>query len=271
MDGLPLALDQAGAYIKAGQISLSDYLDLYRSHGNVLLRERGGAVPEHPDAVATTWSLSFEQVEQKNPVAAELLQLCAFLSPDAIPEEFITGGAAHFTSALQGAATSNLLMNKAIMTLGAYSFVQRDPAVKTLSIHRLVQAVLVDDMPARTRTQWKECVVRALNETFPEAPFKEWTTCGRLLPHVLACAAWIENEPVSTLLEASHVFDKAGAYLRKQGQYAQAEPLYQQALQVWEQQLGPGHPLTRETRKNYAILLLAMGREAEVKRLEAEP
>ncbi|QBD77308.1 hypothetical protein EPA93_15435 [Ktedonosporobacter rubrisoli] len=37
--------------------------------------------------------LSFEKVEQTNVAAADLLRLCAFLHPDAIPEEIIVKGA----------------------------------------------------------------------------------------------------------------------------------------------------------------------------------
>jgi len=237
MDGLPLALDQAGAYIKAGQSSLSEYVDLYRNHREEFLQERGGAIPEHPDAVATTWSISFQRVEQKNLASAELLRFCAFLSPDAIPEELITGGAAHFTAPLQALTASTKLLNNTVSTLRAYSLIRRDSATHMLSVHRLVQAVLIDAMPATMRKQWKERIVRAVNEVFPEAPFKEWTRCGRLLPHVLVCATWIEQEPIA-IREAASVFDKAGTYLRERGQYAEAEPLLMQALAIREQHLG---------------------------------
>ncbi len=127
MDGLPLALDQAGAYIKAGESTLADYLDIYRHQREDLLKERGGSIPEHPDAVATTWSLSFQQVEQKNPAAAELQRLCAFLAPDAIPEEIIMRGAEHLTAPLQALATSNKLLIDAVSTLRTYSLIRRDP------------------------------------------------------------------------------------------------------------------------------------------------
>jgi hypothetical protein len=35
---------------------------------------------DHP-SVATTWALSFENIEKANPAAAELLRFCAFLHP----------------------------------------------------------------------------------------------------------------------------------------------------------------------------------------------
>src|SRR6266852_6393874 len=63
MDGLPLALDQAGAYIEETSESLSTYFTLYQQQRTELLKRRGELVPHHPDSVATTWSLAFEQVE----------------------------------------------------------------------------------------------------------------------------------------------------------------------------------------------------------------
>src|SRR6266446_6337421 len=92
MDGLPLALDQAGAFIEETQCSVSDYLQRYRQRQAVLLKRRGGSGKDHPEPVATTWSLSFERVEQLDPLAAELLRCCAFLAPDAIPEQMIIDG-----------------------------------------------------------------------------------------------------------------------------------------------------------------------------------
>ena len=87
LDGLPLALDQAGAYIEETGCGLSGYLDLYRSHALELLRRRGALASDHPDPVATTWALSFENIEKANPAAAELLRFCAFLHPDGIPKK----------------------------------------------------------------------------------------------------------------------------------------------------------------------------------------
>jgi hypothetical protein len=93
LGGLPLALDQAGAYLEEVGCSLSDYQLLYQRHRAALLKERRGLVADHPEPVATTWSLSFARVEATSPVAADLLRLCAYLAPDAIAQEIITAGA----------------------------------------------------------------------------------------------------------------------------------------------------------------------------------
>src|SRR5438445_13431867 len=81
MDGLPLALVQAGTYVEETGCSLADYLRLYATHRTDLLARRSRLFLDYPETVATTWSLSFQQVEQANPAAAELLRFCAFLAP----------------------------------------------------------------------------------------------------------------------------------------------------------------------------------------------
>src|SRR3989440_6562691 len=147
LGGLPLALDQAGAYIEATGCSLADYQRLFQSRRAELLAEHHGLINDHPRSVATTWSLSFAQVEQKNPAAADLLRLCAFLAPDAIPETIITQGASHLGPQLAPVGTDAYLLNQAIAALRAYSLVQREASSEggfLLSVHRLVQAVLKD-------------------------------------------------------------------------------------------------------------------------------
>lgn len=88
LDGLPLALDQAGAYIEKTSCGLSGYLDLYREHAPELLRERGEFGQfGHTDPVATTWALSFKKIEQAKPAATELLSFAPFCIPMKSPKK----------------------------------------------------------------------------------------------------------------------------------------------------------------------------------------
>jgi hypothetical protein len=63
LDGLPLALDQAGAYIEETRCGFAAYLNLYRTRRKELLLRRGRLPVDHPEPVAATWSLSFQQIE----------------------------------------------------------------------------------------------------------------------------------------------------------------------------------------------------------------
>ena len=81
--GLPLALEQAAAYIQATGDSLAGYLAAFHTRRAALLA-RGDPVG-YPGTVATTWALAFAQLEQMAPQAAGLLRLLAFCGPEAVP------------------------------------------------------------------------------------------------------------------------------------------------------------------------------------------
>ena len=268
--GLPLALDQAGAYIEETGCSLAEYQRLYQRRRTDLLAERRRQlVDDHPLPVATTWSLSFAQVEQKNPAAADLLRLCAFLAPDAIPEEIITEGTEHLGPQLAAVGADSYLLNQSIEALRAYSLLRREASSGTtssLSIHRLVQAVLKDQMEEQDRHQWAQRAARAVNAAFPEVEHQTWPQCDRLLPHALLCAELIAQEQM-TSPEAADLLNQTGYYLHDRARYAEAEPLYQRALEIREQQLGAQHPDTATSLNNLALLYKTQGKYSQAEPL----
>ncbi|ASC72445.1 hypothetical protein XM38_034020 [Halomicronema hongdechloris C2206] len=66
MDGLPLALDQAGAYMEEQVLSLWEYLQQFREEKAHLLSQRGDLASDHP-SVTVTFSLAFQKVLAANP------------------------------------------------------------------------------------------------------------------------------------------------------------------------------------------------------------
>jgi TIR domain/NB-ARC domain len=190
---LPLALDQAAAYMEETACSLQDYLNFYQSHQNALLARRGELVADYPASVATTWALAFQKVEEKNPAAAELLRFCAYLAPNEIAEEIIIQGASYLGTLLKPIATDAFLLGQSVEILRAYSLVRRNPATKTLSIHRLVQAVLRETLPIEASKEWATRVIYTVNAVFPSVDFRTWQLCQRYLPHAQISREYIEN------------------------------------------------------------------------------
>jgi hypothetical protein len=217
LGGLPLALDQAGAYIEETGCRLQDYQQIYQQRRTKLLKERRGLVDDHPEPVATTWALSFAKVEEKNVAAAELLRFCAFLAPEDIAVEMIAQGASHLGPILEPVASDPYELDQAIEVLRAYSLVQRDP---TLSIHRLVQAVLRDAMGDEETKMWAERAVLAVSEACPAVEFATWSQWEWYLPHALVCAELVEWGDLM-LLEATLLLNETGHYLHNRGRYTE--------------------------------------------------
>jgi len=168
LGGLPLALDQAGAYVEETSRRLEDYLELYQMRRAELLKRRGDAILDHPASVVTTWSLSFEQVERANAAAADLLRICAFLYPDAIPEELFRERTIFLSEGLESVVIDTIQLHEAFRTVSVYSLLKHHVEERTFSIHRLVQAVLWERMGEQEREEWQWHVVRSLNAAFPQ-------------------------------------------------------------------------------------------------------
>ena len=266
MDGLPLALDQAGAYIEETSTSLRDYLKLYRLRRQRLLRTRGQDAAGHPEPVAATWSLSLEKIKQANPAAAELLCLLALLHPDSIPESMIVAAAVEFGPLLQPVLKEEFDFNEAIGELHKYSLIKRDPEKKILVIHRLVQAVIWDDMDRETQRLWAERMVLSINRVFPVVEFATWNTCQQYLPHAQLCVTLIDQWQME-FLEAARLLQRMGEYLLARAQYAEGEPIYQNALALHERLLGPDHPETAHTLSGQASLYYALGKYGQAEPL----
>src|ERR1019366_1948146 len=114
LGGLPLALDQAGAYLEETHCALPAYLNLFRNQRATLLQQRGEGTREHPASVATTFTLAIATTAQRHPAIWDLLRVCALLQPDAIPEELFRQGAEHLGTALEAACRDDLEWNRVV-------------------------------------------------------------------------------------------------------------------------------------------------------------
>jgi tetratricopeptide (TPR) repeat protein len=266
LGGLPLAIDQAGAYVEETGCGLASYLALYRQRRAELLKRRGGFGPDHPESVATTFALSFDRVASSSLAAADLLRLCAFLHPDAIPEEIFTEGAAELGPSLSAVAAEPLELNAAFVEILKYSLLRRNAEAKTLGIHRLVQAVIQDGLTEEEKRRWAERAVRAVNKAFPYVEFANWAQCERLVSHALTCASLVESYSFE-FEEAAQVLNKAGYYSKQRARLSHAEPLDQRALAIWEKILGPLHPNVATGLNNLAALYHAQGKYADAEPL----
>ena len=90
LGGLPLALEQAAAYMQATGTTLAGYLPLFRDRQADLLAR--GEAAGHPADVAATLGLALSRLEGQAPTAAGLLRLLAFLAPEPVPLDLLLAG-----------------------------------------------------------------------------------------------------------------------------------------------------------------------------------
>ena len=205
-------------------------------------------------------------MQERSAAAADLLRVCAFLHPDAIPEEIITEGAAELGPNLHAVKHNPLIFNQAIGVLLSYSLLKRQPEEQLLSMHRLVQAVLKDGMDVSTYHQWAERVVQAVNQALPEMEYRTYARYERCLPHAQECAQLIEQEHLTSFASRWLLY-QTGFYLKEHARYSEAEVFYQHSLRIMKQAQGPDHPDVAYPLNGLANLYRDQGKYAEAEPL----
>ncbi|MGB3491415.1 MAG: FxSxx-COOH system tetratricopeptide repeat protein [Elainellaceae cyanobacterium] len=271
---LPLALEQAGAYMVTTNARFQDYLTSYRHRRDTLLNESAPILGEYREPIATTWNINFEAVEAESLAAADLLRASAFLHPDSIPFDLMVSGAELWGDAIQQAlANANedpLAFINLLTPLRRYSLVRSEPG-QTYSVHRLVQAVVKTNLGEEAAKQWAERVVRVVTQAYPNADdYNNWAECERLLLHAQAATADIQTYQFE-FYEAGTLLIRLGFYFKERGQYAETEPCYEKGVDICKKALGDRHPSVATSLNNLALLYESQGRyeEAEPYYLQA--
>jgi len=258
LGGLPLALEQAAAYVQASGNSLAWYLALFRKRRPEMLAR--GKPTGYPQTVATTWRLAFEDVQQAAPGAAGLLRLLAFYAPEAIPlwmllqpSPGLAGQLApEVAPVLAPLLDDELAAGDAIAALRRYSLISL-PADGSVSVHRLVQAVTVDQMPAELAEAWQRAAAALIEAVIPAATAlpETWLVCAELLPHAQAALA-----------DDSDGMARIADYIGSSVSYDPARDLHQKVAEAWARILGPEHPQTLDARGGFAYWTREAGNAA---------
>ena len=246
LGGLPLALEQAGAYMHASGRSIAEYLGLFRARRAELLGK--GDPAGYNRRVATTWSLALAALGGAGP-AVGLLRLVACCAAEDIPLDLLLrpGLAAEDLDAGVGRLLVPLLeddlaRDEAVAGLRRFSLISA-PRGGLVSVHRLVQAITLDQLPPQEADAWRRAAAAVIGAALPGDPEDPgcWPVFAALLPHAQAA-----------LDPASNGIDQVARYLGASGSYAAALAVQQQVLRAWEETLGAEHPDTLTARDNLA-------------------
>jgi tetratricopeptide (TPR) repeat protein len=223
---LPLALEQAAAYLDRTQMPADEFLELLKTRADVML-DKG------------VWALSFERLLDENPSAMQLMDVCAYLAPDAIPLRLFTEHADLLPAPLSDVASDPLAFGEAVAALLDYSLVKRADA--KLQIHRLVQADLRSRHTAASSTESWAAAVRLLWADTPATIIGEpqnWPRWEQLLPHVLGATGFAEDLATPSgeqaTMDTAWLLARAATYLQVHARPSEARPLMEHALQLAE-------------------------------------
>ncbi|MFI0411099.1 tetratricopeptide repeat protein [Actinomadura sp. 3N508] len=252
---LPLAIKQAGAYMRQTHLSPDTYLRLLRADPAALYDQTArGADPQR--TIARIWRLTLDHLVTTTPFAGDLLRILAWWAPDDIPRSLLDplDDPVPIATALGDLAAYNMI------TLG----------VDTIAVHRLVQAVArtPDPRPAENdgdphrrpddidqgRTEATALLNVACPTTVDPAQWPVWQT---LLPHITALAD--HTNPETDTSDTARLLNWTASFLDAQGVLDRAIAYFQRTVTERQRTLSEDHPDTLASRNNLASTYQAAG------------
>jgi hypothetical protein len=263
---LPLAVEQAAAWRAQTGMPVAEYVDLLQKNSAELLA--AGATGEYELSVAAAWNVPLNRLRTDRRAALELLQVCAFFSPEPIARSLFTGvRGAPVPPSLAEALADPIKLNSAIREIHRYSLAKIDHARNTIQLHRLVQAVLRDQLD---KTKWEDTrhsVHLMLVNGDPGDPANSvnWPVYADLLPHATnSRAVDCEDSWVRTMVT------NLVRYLLAVGDYQGGLNLAEEARETWTASIGETHVDTLVMGRHLANALRRIGRPADASKLSAK-
>ncbi|MDO0935101.1 tetratricopeptide repeat protein [Streptomyces sp. DG2A-72] len=249
---LPLALQQAGAFIAQTGITIADYQALWHQYPERATDAApGGSDPTR--TVARIWRITLDALQERDPRAVDLLRIAAWYAPTGIPR-----------SLFAPLADDPVDLAQLLGHLADYNMITLDRA--GIGVHRLVQRVArtpsAED-PHRDQARIGESRDRAVElmlDELPASPFENvagWPTWRVLIPHVEALLG--ACDPVEHTADISQVLNVAGQFLEEQGQLSQATGYFERCLAGVTRLFGEDHPETLSSRNNLAHVYKSAG------------
>ncbi|KAL7265908.1 hypothetical protein RUND412_011562 [Rhizina undulata] len=235
---LPLALDQAGAYISTMETLFSEYRNKLKQGLKAALNIDidDPSLPSYKASVLTTWALSYKELSKD---ARRLLDLCAFLGNEDIPEELFRRG----KSGVPWILEDGTRFNDAMQCLFKFSFAKRKGSTGSFWIHPLVHSWVRENMDSELRIQTAENTLTLVASTIVKTRYKRspdnWIFERRILSHLKVCHELIsEYFNGSSSIKAAKASCAIGFAYRELGYFQQGEELYKSAVAGYEKALG---------------------------------
>jgi MinD-like ATPase involved in chromosome partitioning or flagellar assembly len=265
---LPIAIEQAGAWLKETGMSASEYVrELEKDMMRVLALSES---EDHRAPAIATWNISLTRLRQDSPAAVRLLQLCAFCSAGPISMNLLYSD--EMIQALlpyDGTLAERLLLGKVIKGISRFALAKVDQGSNSIQVHRLIQAVIISQMSeeeqAKTRHEVHKILIGAAPLRGDTANPDDWSQYNMIFPHLgPSHAAECEDERARQLL-IDHV-----RYLWLRGELDVGDRLAASLAKLWIERLGADHRQTLHLRFHIANLLRSRAQYAEALEIDTE-
>jgi tetratricopeptide (TPR) repeat protein len=276
LDGLALALEQAGAFIEYHRCSLDEYRDRWERHERRVTGWFDKRLMKYPRSLAITWETT---VKQLPPDAVALLQVTSWLSSDWIPFELFTNSHANLIlqerqSVADGGhapeatpVNGEYVFDAALAALADYSMAKLNGSGDAFRVHRLVEEATIDRIPKEQQRAWLEATLAIVSGYLPaEAQdVLTWPKWNPLRPHVRNLVEHAEQFNIAS--PTARLLNGLCTLLTWKAEFERAEDYCRRALRIRELALGAETWEVGESLNNLALIVHRKGQYQEAEAL----
>jgi hypothetical protein len=214
LGGLPLAIVQAGAFIKETNSSISDYIGFFRaSWGRLMQPDDGVEMPlgDHRNGCGlSTWTVSYEHIKRKDETAANFLRLWAYLDDRDLWFELFAPGSplpirAESRTWFQSAVSNRENFAKVMHTLLSYSMIHAKEDSPAYSMPAVFHDLALQTVGKEDGNELAWLAILIVGRASPsESAGKDWLLQHRLAPHVDRCYRWIMDGIADTYFKQTN-------------------------------------------------------------------
>jgi len=258
---LPLAIEQAGAWLAESGMSTDLYLEQLATHG---LSE----APDYATPVAATWNLSLDRLRQRSPAAVRLLQILAFCAPGPIAMDLLYNRAMiENLRRIDETLDDKFALGRVVREITRLSLIRINQGTNSLDIHRLIQAVIRSQMTVDQQREARHELHLILAGARPSHGETDdpanWSTYETIWAHLRPSLAEECDDPRTRQLLIDWV-----RYQWKIGDFDEALSLARRLESLWAAHLGADHQQTLHLQFHIANVLRSQGRFGDARELD---
>ena len=195
---LPLAISQAGAYLRRTSTPIRDYLSKLAEGKERWRTLKTTEFDRHrrrnvPNSVLETWSISIERIRPENEMAYRILHIIAYVNNQNIPFEIMTAAGLFGDERANGDPGENKdRVVEAVTRLKEFSFLgmRRDGIdMRDYEMHKLVQEATRYGRSVRNtdgdEAYFSNAALQIIATIFPERKREAWGECEKYLAHAV--------------------------------------------------------------------------------------
>ncbi|KAJ5642325.1 hypothetical protein N7490_006325 [Penicillium lividum] len=270
LDGLPLAIVIAGAFMRETGTSITKYLQYYQEAWSELQRQSNPGRQYQQGNMLQTWMISYQEIQRRDPRAADLLLLLAYFDNRDIWFELLqsASNSSEIPDWLEKAISSELGFRDCVRPLIEFSLVYTKQQEGSYAMHPVVQdwcVHLASTDNSVNSLQLTELALVCVGYSVPSDIERNYTELERrLIPHANAVRDRQYSVDKNSI---SGAFNGLGNLYSDQGKLKEAEEMYQRALAGNEKALGPDHISTLDTVNNLGNLYSDQGKLKEAEEM----